>query len=61
MHHLRYGLTALALLWPADGLQSAPVAKDYQPDPKAVERHGPGYRYPQAGWIETACALPRAG
>src|SRR5436190_24081125 len=51
MHHLRYGLTALALLWPADGLQSAPVAKDYQPDPKAVERHGKGYRYPQAGWI----------
>src|SRR5262249_2467191 len=24
---------------------------DYQPDPLAVERYGPAYRYPQAGWI----------
>src|SRR5262245_42150057 len=27
------------------------AASDYTPDPKAVRRHGPGYRYPQAGWI----------
>jgi Phospholipase B len=26
-------------------------ASDYQPDPKAVQRYGPAYRYPQAGWI----------
>src|SRR5947199_10629228 len=24
---------------------------DYSPDPLAVRRHGPAYRYPQAGWI----------
>jgi hypothetical protein len=24
---------------------------DYQPDPAAVQRYGPAYRYPQAGWI----------
>ncbi|MEI6537208.1 MAG: C45 family autoproteolytic acyltransferase/hydrolase, partial [Verrucomicrobiaceae bacterium] len=24
---------------------------DFQPDPVAVQRFGPGYRYPQAGWI----------
>src|SRR5947199_6503877 len=26
-------------------------AADYQPDPRSVQRHGKGYRYPQAGWI----------
>ncbi len=24
---------------------------DFQPDPYAVQRYGPAYRYPQAGWI----------
>src|SRR5947208_1614224 len=24
---------------------------DYQPDPTSVQRYGPAYRYPQAGWI----------
>jgi hypothetical protein len=24
---------------------------DFQPDPKSVQRYGPAYRYPQAGWI----------
>jgi hypothetical protein len=24
---------------------------DFQPDPASVRRHGPAYRYPQAGWI----------
>lgn len=24
---------------------------DFQPDSKSVQRHGPAYRYPQAGWI----------
>ena len=27
------------------------AASDYTPDPKAVRRHGPAYRYPQAGWV----------
>lgn len=26
-------------------------ASDYSPDPLSVRRHGPAYRYPQAGWI----------
>lgn len=26
-------------------------AADFRPDPPAVVRQGPGYRYPQAGWI----------
>jgi hypothetical protein len=26
-------------------------AGDFQPDPRSVERYGPAYRYPQAGWI----------
>src|SRR5262249_37621320 len=24
---------------------------DFQPDPQSVQRYGPAYRYPQAGWI----------
>src|SRR5712691_4168484 len=24
---------------------------DFRPDPRSVRRHGPAYRYPQAGWI----------
>jgi hypothetical protein len=27
------------------------LADDYRPDPASVQRHGKGYRYPQAGWI----------
>jgi len=26
-------------------------AADFEPDPRAVQRYGPAYRYPQAGWI----------
>jgi hypothetical protein len=29
---------------------SAPAA-EYRPDPAAVQRYGPAYRFPQAGWI----------
>jgi hypothetical protein len=28
-----------------------PAPTDFQPDPRSVERYGPAYRYPQAGWI----------
>src|SRR5438445_417856 len=24
---------------------------EFKPDPKSVQRYGPAYRYPQAGWI----------
>lgn len=26
-------------------------SQDYQPDPASVQRYGPAYRFPQAGWI----------
>jgi hypothetical protein len=29
----------------------APSAGGYKPDPASVQRYGPAYRYPQAGWI----------
>jgi hypothetical protein len=29
----------------------SPSGSRYRPDPASVERQGPGYRYPQAGWI----------
>src|SRR5437763_3181111 len=24
---------------------------DFRPDPRSVQRYGPAYRYPQAGWV----------
>jgi hypothetical protein len=39
--------TLLALLV----LPALVAASDYTPDPKTVRRHGPAYRYPQAGWV----------
>jgi hypothetical protein len=32
-------------------LPSLGLGGDFQPDPRTVQRHGKGYRYPQAGWI----------
>jgi hypothetical protein len=41
-----------ALLFSLCCLWLAPVhAADFEPDPCSVQRHGQGYRYPQAGWI----------
>src|SRR6266481_1763146 len=31
----------------ADGSKTS----EYSPDPRTVQRYGPAYRYPQAGWI----------
>jgi hypothetical protein len=40
------------LLLAAFALSAAPArAADFQPDPRSVQRYGPAYRYPQAGWI----------
>ena len=36
---------------PAAGPDGAPGKEPYRPDPATVQRYGPGYRYPQAGWI----------
>src|SRR5437870_6519112 len=43
-------LIALATLLTTTCVQAA-APKDYQPDPKSVQRYGPAYRYPQDGWI----------
>ena len=50
----RFGVAlGLVLVWP----WSAPAARPEvspqggRPDPATVERSGPAYRYPQAGWI----------
>jgi hypothetical protein len=43
---------ALLLLFLAPALDRADEpAADYRPDPAAVQRYGPAYCYPQAGWI----------
>jgi hypothetical protein len=39
-------LLALCCPWPASAHDS-----DFEPDPRSVQRCGPAYRYPQAGWI----------
>ena len=43
---MRRFLIVLALACP-----SLLRAADFQPDPRSVQRYGPAYRYPQAGWI----------
>src|SRR5436309_5114834 len=40
------GLLALASPLAAGGPPST-----FQPDPRSVQRRGPAYRYPQAGWV----------
>jgi hypothetical protein len=42
-------LFLLSFLPAAHGADLVPF--DYRPDPKAVQRYSPAYRYPQAGWI----------
>src|SRR5262245_46591595 len=32
-------------------LPAAAPAASFRPDPRSVQRYGPAYRYPQAGWI----------
>ena len=43
-----FGLPLLALLGLCPALADA---ADFRPDPRTVQRYGPAYRYPQAGWI----------
>ncbi len=55
----RYAILRIApvLLLVLDGTRLAalsaepPAAAPFLPDPASVERYGPAYRYPQAGWI----------
>jgi hypothetical protein len=46
-------LIALSLMSPLTvvPVHAAQTPPDFQPDPKSVQRYGPAYRYPQAGWI----------
>ena len=37
--------------WPSIVVADSQATEDYRPDPAAVQRYGPAYRYPQAGWI----------
>jgi hypothetical protein len=42
----------LTALLPAAPLRAAgSLPTDFRPDPRSVQRYGPAYRYPQAGWI----------
>ncbi len=43
------GLWLMLLVCCPAAVQAA--GTDFQPDPRAVQRYGPAYRYPQAGWI----------
>jgi hypothetical protein len=44
--------TAVMWLFAFRAAQAAnPASADFQADPQSVERYGPAYRYPQAGWI----------
>src|SRR5205807_6134706 len=36
---------------PPAGAGDSPPVPAFTPDPVTVQRFGPGYRYPQAGWI----------
>jgi hypothetical protein len=54
--HASRSLFLFALVWlffssTAPAKDDSRLAGNYQPDPQAVERYGPAYRYPQAGWI----------
>src|SRR3954464_15024990 len=43
---------ALALVGSIEtSTKAAAPTPDFQPDPASVQRYGPAYRYPQAGWV----------
>jgi hypothetical protein len=46
---LTFVVIAWGLVFRAGAEDRAPA--DFQPDPLSVQRYGPAYRYPQAGWI----------
>src|SRR5438132_13075417 len=46
-----FGLPLLAALALLPSATVAAQAADFRPDPRNVQRYGPGYRYSQAGWI----------
>jgi hypothetical protein len=48
---MRQFFACLLLLFPGSAVLAANPVADFEPDPKSVQRYGPAYRYPQAGWI----------
>ncbi len=44
-------LTAFGWLHANQARADRPSTGDFRPDPASVQRYGPAYRYPQAGWI----------
>ncbi len=44
-------IVLLSALLPAAARAGSLAPKDFEPDPRSVQRYGPAYRYPQAGWI----------
>jgi hypothetical protein len=44
-------IVLLSALLPAGARARSLAPKDFEPDPRSVQRYGPAYRYPQAGWI----------
>ncbi|HEX4589045.1 MAG TPA: C45 family peptidase, partial [Gemmataceae bacterium] len=51
MPRLGFFLLACGGLLLSARLHAGAPTPDFQPDAKSVQRHGPAYRYPQAGWI----------
>jgi Phospholipase B len=47
MRSIFAALGSLALI----ALAAPRAGADFEPDPASVQRHGPAYRFPQAGWI----------
>src|SRR5437899_2949811 len=45
-----FAFLMVASYGPSKG-HAAQTPPEFQPDPKSVQRCGPAYRYPQAGWI----------
>src|ERR1700677_63875 len=48
---LRGILLSLAVAASSSVRADGPPPADFQPDPASVQRYGPAYRFPQAGWI----------
>src|SRR5947209_3883609 len=39
------------ILWAGSWAAAGPSTEATPPDPASVERYGPAYRYPRAGWV----------
>src|SRR5207245_9726315 len=48
---LVFVMATLGLFAPSLAHAASPTTTDFQPDPQSVQRYGPAYRYPHAGWI----------